>query len=366
MIVDLRRPDPALWKDRRVLLTGHTGFKGAWMALYLNRLGATVTGVSLPPEGTSLFEKAGVASRIAAHYEADLCDPAAIAAVVSACDPEIVIHFAAQSLVRDAFRQPARTFATNVMGTVNLLEALRGRGALRAILTSTTDKVYFNAETGRRFIESDPLGGIEPYSASKVAAEWVIAAYRASYQKTDVVSLVARAGNIIGGGDFGRDRLIPDAIRAATEGRPLEVRNPDAVRPWQFVLDALEGYLILIEEGMRRPADPSVPTALAFNFGPEPDQPGIPVRDVCTWIAEVWPGSFDWHVRPDPEGIKESRLLNLDPSRAMSELGWRPRLSPREAVRATIAWYAAAQRGENPLSLCESVVDDRLAKPVSA
>ena len=362
----IRSPARTFWQDRRVLLTGHTGFKGAWMALYLTRLGATLTGLALPPDGPSLFEDAGVARRIAAHRVADLGDAAAVAAIVAEADPEIVVHFAAQSLVRDAFRRPVDTFATNVMGTVKLFEALRRVPRLRAILTSTTDKVYFNAETGRAFVETDRLGGIEPYSASKAAAEWAIAAYRASYQApAGVVSLVARAGNIIGGGDQGRDRLIPDAIRAAAAQATLQVRNPDAVRPWQFVLDALEGYLVLIEHGLATPPDPTDPNNSAFNFGPDRSQPGARVRDVCDWIAEAWDGPFRWEAIPDPDGIKESRLLQLDAGRAMSELGWRPRLSPREAVRATIAWYAAARAGADPHSLCQRTLDGRIAEPVS-
>jgi CDP-glucose 4,6-dehydratase len=347
------------WRGRRVLLTGHTGFKGAWLALVLERLGSKVIGLSLAPEQPSLFLQAGIARHVVAHHVVDLNDEAAVHEVVTATDPEIVVHFAAQSLVREAFRSPRKTFATNILGAVHLFEALRRCGAVRVILTATTDKVYLNHEGGRPFRESDPLGGLEPYSASKAGVEFVVSAYRRYFaDRTSLV--VARAGNIIGGGDWSMDRLIPDAIRALMAGVPLDVRNPDAVRPWQFILDVLEGYLLLIEYAARLRPDISDPATGAWNFGPPADSAPITVERICTWINEIWPERFVWRVVPDAEKIRESRLLSLDSSRAMEELEWQPRLKQHEALRAALDWYAAALNGMNPYDLCRRYIDEHL------
>ena len=353
---------PAFWRGKRVLVTGHTGFKGAWLTMMLKRLGAEVCGVSLSADQPSLFRQAGIVKRVDAHYEADLRDTSAVGAIVSSEAPEIVIHMAAQALVHEAFRRPFDTFGTNVMGTVSLLEAIRKEPSVRAVLCATTDKVYLNSETGARFLETDKLGGIEPYSASKVGSEWVVAAYRSSYHApAGVVALVARAGNIIGGGDWARDRLIPDAIRAAQQGKPLEVRNPASVRPWQFVLDALAGYLALIEKGLRHPPDPSDPEDGAFNFGPPQAESGTTVSEVCAWIEELWPSEFSWVTTPGSEPIKESKLLNLDSEKAFKRIGWRPRLSPREAVDATLNWYARVTEGEQAFAVSLEQIEVCLA-----
>lgn len=356
------RVNSSFWKGKRVLLTGHTGFKGAWMTMVLCRLGARVSGISLAPEHPSLFDQAKLSERIEAHHIADLREANKVKRIVEAEQPQIVIHFAAQSLVREAHRQPAATFDTNVMGTVNLFEALRGQSSLQAILTATTDKVYYNQELGRRFVENDRLGGTEPYSASKVATEAVVAAYRTSYQSPNgVVALVARAGNIVGGGDWAHDRLIPDAVRAARDLAALKVRSPASTRPWQFVLDALFGYLMLIEYGIRHQQPFADPNDAAFNFGPLADQPGATVAEVCDWIAEVWPDRFSWISVPDDEAIKEHKLLQLDSSKATRVLGWRPQMSSHAAVVDSILWYKSLYAGDDPFELCQQQIEHRLA-----
>jgi CDP-glucose 4,6-dehydratase len=354
--------DASFWKNRRVLLTGHTGFKGAWMTMLLGKLGARVSGISLSPEQPSLFDQARLTERLEAHHIADLRDAPKIKQIVDAERPEIVIHFAAQSLVREAYRQPAATFDTNVIGTVNLFEALRGQPSLQAILTATTDKVYYNQELGRHFVENDRLGGTDPYSASKAATEAVVAAYRASYQAPNgVVALVARAGNIVGGGDWAQDRLIPDAVRAAYDQTALKVRSPASIRPWQFVLDALLGYLMLIEHGIRQKQPFADPNDAAFNFGPLADQPGATVAEVCNWIAEAWPDRFSWVSVADGEALKESKLLQLDSGKAAHVLGWRPRLPSRAAVIESIVWYKGLHAGRDPFELCQQQIEHRLA-----
>lgn len=350
--------NPGFWRGRRVLVTGHTGFKGAWVTLVLQRLGASVTGLALAPEEPSLFVQANLAGRIDTHHVADLNDDKAVHAAVSAACPEIVIHFAAQSLVRQAFREPRAAFATNVLGTVNLLEALRGCDTVRTVLTATTDKVYLNLESGQPFRETDPLGGIEPYSASKAGTEFVVSAYRA-YFADRATLVVARGGNIIGGGDWSKDRLIPDAIRSAMAGRPLEVRNPAAVRPWQFVLDALEGYLLLAEHATRHKPSIRDPASGSWNFGPPVGGPLVTVEQICQWIQDTWPKRFEWKAVPNAEKIHESHLLALDPSRAQKELQWHPRLGPRQAVRETLQWYAGLLEGKNPYDLCLRQIDER-------
>jgi len=354
--------DRHFWNQKKILLTGHTGFKGAWMTMLLQSLGARVAGLSLEAEKPSLFEQAALAQRMEAHHVADLRDMKQIQAIVDAEQPEIVIHLAAQSLVRFAYQFPALTFDTNVMGTVNLFEALRGQKSLQAILTTTTDKVYYNQELGRHFIESDRLGGNDPYSSSKAATEAVIAAYRASYQQPDgVISLVARAGNIVGGGDWARDRLIPDAARAAYSHTPLNVRSPSSTRPWQFVLDALVGYLMLVEHGISQKHAFADPNEAAYNFGPLPDQPSAAVSEVCDWIAALWPERFSWSVVAADGAMKESKLLQLDSRKAVSVLGWRPRMSSREAVAESISWYKAFHAGGDPFELCQQQIEHRLA-----
>jgi len=327
------RVDPAFWLHRRVLVTGHTGFKGIWLSARLVELGAEVAGIALPPDHTRpLFEAAGLAARLE-HHEADLRDRAAVARLVRAVRPEIVFHLAARPLVLDGLRRPVDTFATNVLGTVHLLEALRDEPDLRAVVVVTSDKVYREVAGRRR--EDDPLGGEDPYSASKAAAEHVAACYRRTYLTAeDGVGLAtARAGNVLGAGDFAADRLVPDAVRALTAGRPIRLRHPDHRRPWQHVLDVVRGYLLLAQRLAVAPAS----TPPAFNFGP--DDPAPPtVREVVEHLIRAW-GSGRWQQVADA-GEGERPHLALDAGRARRLLGWRPLLD----LATTVAWTVAGYR----------------------
>lgn len=334
-----RSPDAGFWAGKRVLLTGHTGFKGAWASLWLDALGATVTGFALPPAAPpTLFALADVASATHSVF-GDLRSQLEVAAVVARADPQVVLHLAAQPLVRRSFIDPVETFATNVMGTVHLLEALRHRRHLRAILIVTTDKVYLNEETGRAFTEDDRLGGHDPYAASKAAAEIVAASYAASFFDVMGVPLAtARGGNVIGGGDFSVDRIVPDIWRALSSGATLTLRHPDATRPWQHVLDCLAGYLLHVEALARDPAAPR-----ALNFGPEPGAP-VTVAALVETMQNALGLAGRW--TPDPRHHpREMHRLALDSSRARRELGWRDRLPGGAAIEATAEWYKAFAAG---------------------
>ncbi|PPC88444.1 MAG: CDP-glucose 4,6-dehydratase [Hyphomicrobium sp.] len=346
--------DPAFWQGQRVLVTGHTGFKGAWACLLLSELGADVMGLSLPPDEPSLYTQTEIKSRISQNHLIDLADLEAVRSAIKATQPKIVLHFAAQSLVRRAHRNPVETMRSNVLGTVHLLEALRSCTSVRQVLITTTDKVYHNAEHGLPFREGDRIGGHEPYSASKSAAEMVIAAYRSSYfAKLGIPILVARAGNVIGGGDWCEDRIIPDIVRSIISHIPLNVRRPNAVRPWQHVLDALEGYLLLIQSASHAAPDATLePEHAAWNFGPDVEDHMPTVEDICKIAQRRWPNRFQWSHIADPYDINESQLLLLDPSRAMNELGWRPRLAVSDALNETFEWYRRFVDGEDAKLLC--------------
>ncbi len=352
------RIDPAFWRHKRVLVTGHTGFKGAWLCLALKRLGCEVAGLSLPAEDPGLYLQAGIGRLLSAEHLGEIENYEAVHAFLGKFRPEIVVHFAAQSLVRQSHRNPRRTFATNVMGTVNLLEAARHCDDVGVALIATTDKVYLNMESGRPFREDDRLGGLEPYSASKAATEIVAACWRARYlQGCNVALAVCRAGNVIGGGDWSKERLIPDIVRAAMAGQILDVRNPGAVRPWQFVLDALYGYLLLVERYWHSRAAAADPDTDAWNFGPDPGDGHVEVSQICKWAEANWPGRFSWRIAQDNEGIEESKLLMLDPQKAFSALGWRPKFSPQEAVRRTLDWYAHHLAGGDARELCHGQIE---------
>ncbi len=323
-----------------MLVTGHTGFKGGWAALWLRDLGAEVTGFALPPDTEpSLFAMLGAAT--GESILGDLRDRDAVADAVARAAPEIVLHMAAQPLVRRGHAEPVETFAANTMGTVHLLDALRGAEGLRAVLVVTTDKVYENDETGRPFSESDRLGGHDPYAASKAAAEIATACFARSYFAPAGIRLAtARGGNVIGGGDFSADRLVPDIVRAALAGLPVRLRNPEATRPWQHVLDCVSGYLVYLEA---LAAGRDVPAAL--NFGP-------PAGEVLTvaQIADAMAAALDlpggWTAEPaGPGAPHEMRALALDPGLAATALGWRGRIAPAEAIRLTAEWYAAWRNG---------------------
>jgi len=332
--------DPRFWAGKRVLLTGHTGFKGGWAALWLHRLGARVTGLALPPEGLTLCGSAGIERLVFGHH-ADLRDPAAVADVVRACHPELVLHLGAQALVPTAHHHPVDTFATNLLGTVHLLEALRSVDGLRAVLIVTTDKVYLPAPDGTPHREADRLGGHEPYAASKAACEFATAAMARTYLAPRGVAVAtARGGNVIGGGDFAFGRLVPDAVRAALAGVPLALRNPHATRPWQHVLDCLSGYLAYLAALAER--DP-VPAAL--NFGPSPASTPVTVATLASAVQEALGAAASWITDPAPHP-PETHALALDSTQARAVLGWRDRMSPRLAVEATADWYRAWADGE--------------------
>jgi CDP-glucose 4,6-dehydratase len=336
--------DPDFWKRRRVLVTGHTGFKGSWLALWLQSLGAEVTGLSAgAPPSPSLYELAAVGAGMR-ELAADVRDPVAVAAALADARPEVVFHLAAQPVVRRSLRDPALTFAVNTLGTVNVLDAVRCAGdGVAAVVVVTSDKCYENpSEAARPFVEGDPLGGSDPYSASKACAELVTAAYRRSFFADGGTARVAtaRAGNVIGGGDWGADRLVPDAVRAVQADRPLLVRNPAAVRPWQHVLDPLEGYLLLAQSlalgaGFDR----------AWNFGPRAHD----ARSVA-WIVErlyeLWDGRLRW-LPDEAANPPEAAHLSLDSSAAETELGWRPRAGLAAALELVVRWHEAHEAGRD-------------------
>jgi CDP-glucose 4,6-dehydratase len=334
---------PQFWAAKRVFITGHTGFKGAWLTLWLRRLGAKVTGYALqPPTDPSLFTAAAVATGIQS-IRGDVRDVETLRKALLKADPEIIFHLAAQSLVRLSYRDPIETYSTNVMGTVNVLEAARGLKALRAIVNVTSDKCYENRGWQRGYKEDDAMGGHDPYSSSKGCAELVSAAYRRSFFSAPGAAALAaaRAGNVIGGGDWAEDRLVPDMIRAITEGRPVEIRNPAAVRPWQHVLEPLHGYLLLAESLCGTPDA----AAGGWNFGPAESD----ARDVL-WIvkrlAELWGPEAKWTLdeKPHPH---EAAYLKLDASRAGAQLKWRPVLDLDDALQWIVDWHRAHRAGES-------------------
>ena len=354
-------PDPTFWAGRRVLLTGHTGFKGSWLSLWLLRMGATVTGVALDPDpAASLYgaldlANAGQPGRLI-DRRADIRDPEVLADVVAAADPEVVLHLAAQPLVRHSYLDPLGTWATNVQGSLNLLEALRPLDHPCAVVMVTTDKVYANREWCYGYRETDRLGGHDPYSASKAAAELAIASWRVSFsgtaphQSPHLASASARAGTVIGGGDWAADRIVPDAMRACAAGEPLILRNPGATRPWQHVLEPLSGYLQLAEA---LAADPAA-HAEAWNFGPHPEANRC-VSDLVEALHLHWPGQWQDHSNPDAP--HEAGLLHLVIDKAQHRLGWLPRWDFATTVARTAGWYRGVADGDPALALCQADLD---------
>ena len=354
--------NPAAWRGRRVLLTGHTGFKGSWLALWLHALGAEIVGYALPPEGErSLFGLARV-DDVLTSIEADVRDTERLARVLDERQPEVVLHLAAQALVRASYREPLETYATNVMGTANLLEVVR-RSATppRAVVVVTSDKCYLNRETQRPYREDDAMGGADPYSSSKGCAELVTAAYHRTYfdpahvDQHGVVVSSARAGNVIGGGDWSADRLVVDVMAAYLRGEPPLIRNPRSVRPWQFVLEPLSGYLQLAE---RASADP-VTFADGWNFGPELED-CQPVEWLVERIDAAWGGGIGWRLDERP-GAHEAKLLRLDATKARTVLGWQPRLDLARALDWTVAWYKAHQAGDDMRALTLAQIERHAA-----
>jgi CDP-glucose 4,6-dehydratase len=338
----------SFWKGRKVFLTGHTGFKGAWLSIWLADMGAEVTGYALePPTNPSLFQEARI-DHLVRDARGDVRDFGALAETMERAAPEIVIHMAAQALVRESYREPRPTFEVNAMGTANLLEAARTCQTARVVLVVTTDKVYENRELDRGYHEDEPLGGHDPYSSSKACAEIITASYRRSFFCSDGCALIAsaRAGNVVGGGDWAADRLVPDFVRAFENGEKLRIRNPDSVRPWQHVLEPLSGYLALCEAlwtGDRR-------YACAWNFGP-----GSEGAKTVRWIAEtltaLWEGALGFEIDRG-EHPHESRHLALDIAKAATELEWRPRWDLPQALYRVVEWSRSRRSGTKAKELC--------------
>ena len=328
------------YQGKRVLITGHTGFKGAWMTEWLLSLGAEVTGFSLPPPSTpSLFDQLGLSTRIN-HIQGDVRDQSAVLAALEQAKPDLVFHLSAQPLVRLSYAQPLETYATNVMGTVNILESIRLLNNKCSVICITTDKCYENKEWIHSYREEDPMGGHDPYSSSKGAAELVIASYRRSYfssSDSPIKLASARAGNVIGGGDWALDRIVPDCIRALKRGESIPVRNRIATRPWQHVLEPLSGYLWLgacLTDTRLSRFNPLL--ASAFNFGPALAS-NRTVADLVQEILKHWSGA--WEDRSDPNATHEAKLLNLSTDKAYHFLGWAPAWQFAETLAHTVAWY---------------------------
>ncbi len=344
----MRIASPIFWKDKQVLLTGHTGFKGAWLAFWLSQMGAKVTGISLAPSSTpNLFTLANIAQMTNSHF-ADIRDADAVSNIAKKAQPEIILHLAAQALVRPGYRDPLGTFATNVMGTANVLNATRGVNSVKALVAVTTDKVYKNLETGRAYKEDDQLGGYDPYSASKAASEIIISSYRDSYLAEQGVAIAsARAGNVIGGGDWSEDRLIPDAVLAWDSDLPLEIRRPNAIRPWQHVLEPLNGYLVLAEKLYT-----DLSFSGAYNFGPKTNEAAT-VKTVIELANNAYGcGSVVWG--DGTEGPHEANLLSLEILKARELLGITPRWNLTETIKLTMGWYQQQRSGVNAHLLCDA------------
>lgn len=341
-MAQLVNPSPAFWRGKRVLVTGHTGFKGAWLCMWLEQLGAVPFGLALPPETQpNLADLIGIDRRFQC-LTADIRDGDAMRSAIADIKPDIVLHLAAQALVRRSYREPVETFASNLMGTVNILDAATRSDSVQAMLIVTTDKCYENREWVWPYRENDALGGYDPYSASKACAEIATAAWRRSLpslaaaqgRAQPMAIASARAGNVIGGGDWAEDRLIPDCIRALSKGQTISIRNPNATRPWQHVLEPLSGYLVLAERLLDKTA-PSVEEA--WNFGP-------PIGDVApvSWIVDrmttLWGPDAQWEITGEKQP-HEASLLAVDAAKAHMNLGWSPRLGLAETLRWTVEWY---------------------------
>jgi CDP-glucose 4,6-dehydratase len=342
------------YRNRKVFVTGHTGFKGAWLTFLLTELGAEVCGYALPPVGDeSLFGQLGLADKIR-HHVGDIRDAAEVARVMTAFEPDFVFHLAAQALVRPSYDDPLTTFSTNVMGSANVLDAVRKTPSVRSLVYITSDKCYENVEWVWGYRETDQLGGADPYSASKAAAELVFSSYCRSYlnQRTTLGAASVRAGNVIGGGDWAVDRIVPDCIRAIRGGVPILLRNPGATRPWQHVLEPISGYLNvgarLFEEGQRWNG--------AWNFGPDSQQVRTVKAVADRIVASLGSGSVE--VAEQAGAVHEARLLQLNCDKAAQMLGWSARWSVDQAIDATADWYAATLRGEEPVAKTRQQIAD--------
>jgi CDP-glucose 4,6-dehydratase len=346
---------PDFWRSKKVLLTGHTGFKGGWMSLWLQRLGAQVVGFSLPPDTKPNFVELARVLDSMESVIGDIRVADSISQLLRRAQPDIVIHMAAQALVRRSYAEPVSTFATNLQGTVNLLEATRGVDAVRAVLVVTSDKCYENDGSSQSYAEDAPLGGSDPYSSSKACAEIATAAYRRSFfsraeTQAPAVATV-RAGNVIGGGDWALDRVVPDAIRAFSSRQPVRLRYPRASRPWQHVLDPLHGYLLLIE----RLVEDGARFAEAWNFGPATERTTT-VAELISNMARRWGNEADWIEEETPQ-LAEAATLQIDAGKARRRLGWTPRLNLDASVGWTVDWYKAWHAGQDLRAFSELQID---------
>lgn len=344
--------DQGFWKNKRVFVTGHTGFKGSWLVLWLKERGATVCGYGLAPHTTpNLFELAKIETQIESVI-GNICDLEKLKSHISKFQPEIVFHMAAQSLVRPSYRDPVETYATNVMGTVNLLEAVRATTSVRSVVVVTSDKCYENKEWAWGYRESEPMGGADPYSSSKGCAELVVSAYRRSFFEKDkrVGIASARAGNVIGGGDWSEDRLIPDCVRSLEKGQAILIRNPNAIRPWQHVLEPLHGYMQLAEKAYKDP----IAYSQGWNFGPDVEQ-AKPVKWIADHIVRHWSGA-KWQDASDPNAPHEAMFLKLDSTLARTHLDWQPRLNLESTLEMVMGWYRSVSKGEPAASVTLSQI----------
>lgn len=363
MVNGLRSPDAAFWRRRRVLITGHTGFKGAWLTTWLAELGSEVHGLALePPTTPNLFSLADIGAALASDTRADLRDMDAVASCLHRCRPQIVLHLAAQSLVRLSYAEPLATFATNVMGTAHVLEAVRRTPGVAAAVIVTTDKCYENREWDYRYRENDPLGGHDPYSASKAAAEIATACWRASFADPGQARIAsARAGNVIGAGDWADERLLPDCFRAFAQSRPVSLRNPRAVRPWQHVLEPLSGYLLLAESLC---GDSGAAFARSWNFGPDPASDAS-VGEVARMAAALWGGAASVLSHEDQGQPHEAGVLRLDSTLARTRLGWAPRWPLATALAATVIGHRGHADGRALAALVRGQIADYCAAGAS-
>jgi CDP-glucose 4,6-dehydratase len=351
----------AFWKDKRVFLTGHTGFKGSWLSIWLHAMGAKVTGFALQPQtNPSLFEAARV-DELVDSIIGDIRDAEALGKAMQQSNPEIVIHMAAQPLVRESYRNPVETYSTNVMGTVHLFESVRKCSSVKAVINVTTDKCYENQEWVWGYRENEPMGGYDPYSNSKACSELVTSSYRSSffnpveYAQHGVAVASARAGNVIGGGDWAKDRLIPDCIQSLVNHEPIIIRNPHAIRPWQHVLEPLSGYLLLAEKLY----NDGTHYAEAWNFGPNDDD-AKPVEWIVKKMIQNWDGQASYQV-DGGNHPHEAGYLKLDCSKAKMKLGWQPRWNIGTAIEKIVEWVGSYENGDNVRNVCQKQLQDYLS-----
>lgn len=357
MVNSIYTVNPSFWSGKKVLITGHTGFKGSWLVLWLKELGAEVMGYALSPkQNRSMFQQVNIQKYVDNHFK-DILEVDSLKEAFKQFQPEVVFHLAAQSLVHYSYKNPIETYQTNVMGTLNVLEAVRVTDSVQAALMVTTDKCYENKEWVWGYRENDPMGGFDPYSSSKGCAELLIASYRSSFfsneNSSKPVGLAsARAGNVIGGGDWAENRLIPDCIRALKKGEPISIRNPNAIRPWQHVLEPLAGYMALAESLYENPKDFSE----AWNFGPNIED-ARSVKEVVGILVDYW-GKGEWNIDQSEHYPHEAEYLKLDCTKAYTKLNWSPRWSLSTSLQKTVEWYKALDDEKALLQQCRQQIDD--------